>query len=204
MSLSSPAIQTPHTRPSPAQLLETFQRSWGGLSDLWVFGYASLIWRPEFEAAEHRGALVHGWHRALRMRSTVNRGTPTRPGLVFALLRGGACQGAVYRIPRDRVPHELQRLWLREMPNGVYDPRFVRARTSQGDVQALAFTLSGHSPACLPPLSDAAMVDILRHAQGRFGTTLEYLLETHQALRERGICDREIARLVALARRHGL
>ena len=201
---SSVTVATRSQRPSSAELLAEFERSWGGRSDLWVFGYASLIWRPEFDAAEHRSALVYGWHRSLRMRSTVNRGTPERPGLVFALLRGGACQGAVYRIPRARVRQELQRLWLREMPNGVYDPRWMQARTPRGLVPALAFTLSSRSPACLPPLSDAAMLDILTHARGRFGTTLDYLLETHQALRQRGIRDREIARWVLLAQRHGL
>ena len=48
------------------------------------------------------------------------------------------------------------------------------------------------------------LLEILRHARGRFGTTLEYLLETARALRERGVRDREIERLVALARRHRL
>ena len=55
-----------------------------------MFGYASLIWRPEFEAAEHRAAKVHGWHRSFRMRSRVNRGSLEQPGLVFALLPGGS------------------------------------------------------------------------------------------------------------------
>jgi cation transport protein ChaC len=188
----------------PAPLLEQVLAQWGGRRDLWVFAYASLIWRPEFEAAEERDALVHGWHRALRMRSRVNRGTPERPGLVFALLAGGACRGLVYRVPRGRVREELPRLWQREMPNGVYDPRFVPARTSQGPVSALAFTLSRRSDACLPRMDDATVLDILRHSRGRYGTTLEYLLETAQALADRGIHDGEIDRLARLARAHGL
>lgn len=188
----------------PAPLLQQVLEQWGGRRDLWVFAYASLIWRPEFEAAEERDALVHGWHRALRMRSRVNRGTPERPGLVFALLAGGACRGVVYRLPRHRVRDELQRLWGREMPNGVYDPRFVPARTAQGPVAALAFTLSRRSDACLPRLDDATVVDILRHSRGRYGTTLDYLLETAQALADRGIHDGEIDRLARLARTHGL
>jgi len=188
----------------PAPLLEQVLAQWGGRRDLWVFAYASLIWRPEFEAVEERDALVHGWHRALRMRSRVNRGTPQRPGLVFALLAGGACRGLVYRVPRGRVREELPRLWQREMPNGVYDPRFVPARTSQGPVSALAFTLSRRSDACLPRMDDATVLDILRHSRGRYGTTLEYLLETAQALADRGIHDGEIDRLARLARAHGL
>jgi cation transport protein ChaC len=48
------------------------------------------------------------------------------------------------------------------------------------------------------------MLQILRTAQGRYGTTLEYLVETAASLRRSGIRDRDIERLVALARRHGL
>ncbi len=185
-------------------LLRRTRTQWGGGGDLWVFGYASLIWRPEFHAVEQRPALVHGWHRALRMRSRVNRGTPERPGLVFALLSGGACRGVVYRIAQADTEAELDRLWRREMPNPVYDPRWLPCRTPQGVVPALAFTLPRRSDAHLGRLPDAQMIDILRHARGRYGTTLHYLAETAQALRERGIRDREIERLMALAAREGL
>lgn len=188
----------------PAALLLRAMAEWGHQDDLWVFGYASLIWRPEFEAVEHQPATVHGWHRALRMRSRVNRGTPERPGLVFALVPGGSCRGVVYRIARDRAESELQRLWAREMPTGVYDPRWLPCRTPRGTVQALAFTLSRRSPSYVPALSDDEMLQILRLARGRYGTTLQYLLETAHCLRERGVRDREIERLVQLARRHQL
>jgi glutathione-specific gamma-glutamylcyclotransferase len=196
-------IRVPPRR-DPQLLLARARHEWGGRSDLWIYGYASLLWRPEFEFSEHRPAQVHGWHRALRMASRINRGTPERPGLVFALLPGGSCHGAVYRIARARVPDELERLWRREMPNGVYDPRWLACRTAAGEVQALAFTLSRRSPQHTGRLPDAALLDILRHARGRYGSTLEYLLETARALRERGVHDREIERLVALARRHRL
>lgn len=185
-------------------LLEQLHRLAGPRPDLWVFGYASLIWRPEFHASEQRNALVHGWHRALRMRSRINRGTPERPGLVFALLPGGACRGEVYKLPAARAEAELERLWQREMPTGVYTPRWLPCQTPQGTVPALAFTLSRRHEACLARLPDAQMLDILRHARGRFGTTLEYLVRTAVALRERGIVDREIERLMALAARAGL
>ena len=188
----------------PAPLLERVRREWGGQHALWVFGYASLIWRPEFEAQERRDAVVHGWHRALRMRSRVNRGTPEQPGLVFALLPGGSCRGVVYRLSPDRAHDELDRLWAREMPTGVYDPRWLPCRTHQGPVRALAFTLSPRSEACLPALPDAQMLHLLRHARGRYGTTLDFLSETAEALAAQGVRDREIERLMRLVRRHGL
>ncbi len=188
----------------PALALAALRRQWRGHAPWWIFGYASLIWRPEFDAAEHRPALVHGWHRALRMRSRVNRGTPQQPGLVFALLPGGACRGVVYRLRPEQAEAELERLWDREMPTGVYDPRLLACRTPHGEVTALAFTLSRRSEACLPRLGDDAMCHILRHARGRYGTTLDYLAETALALRAQGVRDREIERLMALARREGL
>ena len=194
----------------PAAALRRLRQQWQAElrrtrgTERWIFGYASLIWRPEFDAAEHRSALLHGWHRALRMRSRVNRGTPQQPGLVFALLPGGACRGVVYRLRPEQAEAELDRLWAREMPTGVYDPRLLPCRTPQGPVMALAFTLSRRSEACLPRLPDDEVTHILRHACGRYGTTLEYLAETATALRARGVHDREIERLMALAQRRGL
>lgn len=192
------------SRPDPAPLLERTRAQWGGQGELWVFAYGSLIWRPEFEAVERRDALVHGWHRALRLRSRINRGTPERPGLVFALLSGGSCRGVVYRMDADRAHEELDRLWAREMPMAVYDPRWLPCRTPQGVVRALGFTLSRRSEACTPRLADEELLQILRCANGRYGSTLDYLVETAIALRAHGMQDREIERLMRLVEREGL
>ncbi|MBT9501297.1 MAG: gamma-glutamylcyclotransferase [Burkholderiaceae bacterium] len=188
----------------PQPLLERTLAQWGGREDLWLFAYGSLIWRPDFHAQEQRSALLHGFHRALRMRSRVNRGSPQEPGLVFALLSGGSCRGLVYRIGQAEAEATLTRLWAREMPTGVYDPQWVGCRTAEGEVKALAFTLSRRSPGWTGPLDDARLLHIFRHAQGRYGSTLDYLLQTAASLSEHGIHDREVQRQVALARRHGL
>ena len=205
--LSNPVTwSTGSTPPQPDvdALLRERQRRFGRVKALWLFGYASLIWRPECPTADPRPARVHGWHRALRMRSLINRGTPERPGLVFALLSGGSCRGEVHRLPDHSEEAELQRLWAREMPTGVYTPRWLPCHTAQGTVPALAFTLSRRHAACLAPMDDATVLDILRHARGRYGTTLDYLALTARALQERGIRDREIERLMHLAHVHGL
>jgi cation transport protein ChaC len=188
----------------PARLLDHALRAWGGHGDVWVFGYASLIWRPEFEAAEERAATVHGWHRALAMRSRINRGTPECPGLVFALVPGGSCRGRAYRIEQARVETELARLWARVMPSGVYDPKWLACRTPGGVVRGLAFTLSRRSPSHTGRLPENELLEIFRTANGRYGSTLAYLVETAHSLRSCGIRDRDVERLVALARRHAL
>ena len=177
-------------------MLETTLAQWGGASDLWIFGYASLIWRPEFESAEERFGLLHGYHRALKMWSRVNRGTPALPGLVFGLLPGGSCRGVAYRLPKGKAPSALRALWEREMPGGVYDPKWLRCRTAQGDIKALAFTLSRRSPSHAGVLSEAHYRQIFSSACGRYGTTRDYARLTYDKLRMLGIDDQALGKLL--------
>jgi cation transport protein ChaC len=174
-------------------------QEWGGHDDLWIFGYGSLIWKPDFEFAERRPARVHGWHRALKMWSRVNRGTVENPGLVFGLLSGGSCRGMVFRVPAADGLETLGRLWLREMPTGVYDPRWLDCTTPHGSVRALAFTLSRRSPNFTGTLDDERYRHIFANAAGRYGSSLDYAQQTLLELRRHSIHDAALARLVRLA-----
>lgn len=183
----------------PAPMLDRVIDEWGGHEDLWLFGYGSLIWRPEFGFSERRPARVHGWHRALKMWSRVNRGTVENPGLVFGLLSGGSCRGMVYRVPAADGLETLGRLWLREMPTGVYDPRWLECRTPHSTVRALAFTLSRQSPNFTGVLSDERYRQIFDSASGRYGSSLEYAEQTLLELKRHSIHDAALARLLRLA-----
>ena len=181
----------------PLPMLDRALAEWGGTTDLWVFGYASLIWRPDFEVVEQRMARVHGWHRALKMWSRVNRGTVACPGLVFALLSGGSCHGAVLRVERRYGELVLRRLWDREMVTGVYDPKWLRCETLQGPTTALAFTLSRSSPNFTGELSPDRYREIFSMASGRYGSTLDYANLTHHCLQQHGINDLALKKLLA-------
>lgn len=190
--------------PNPAISLETIKHQWGGKTDLWIFGYASLIWRPEFTFVEKRFAVARGYHRALKMWSTYNRGTPEQPGLVFGLLPGGSCKGMVFRIPRAKVAAALVPLWEREMPNAVYDPRWLRCETKHSDIHdgektpvtALAFTLARNSPDHTGELAHATYRKIFAEATGRYGSTRDYAQQTYDGLRNVGIHDRALGELL--------
>lgn len=188
-----------HSMRDADQMLERALAQWGGDEDLWIFGYGSLIWRPEFDFSERRSAHVHGWHRALKMWSTINRGTPQVPGLVFGMLSGGSCQGMAFRIPRNQGDTVMRKLWLREMPNAVYDPRWLPCRTPHGTVKALAFTLSRQSPHHTGELAPDEYRRIFSEAQGIYGTTLDYAQATFDELQRLGIDDKALKRLLAYA-----
>jgi glutathione-specific gamma-glutamylcyclotransferase len=191
----------PAQRDGAAMLARTVAewRAQGPRADLWVFGYASLIWRPEFKAAEQRLARVHGHHRSLQMWSRVNRGTPDCPGLVFAMVSGGSCTGLALRVPHAEVEALMPTLWAREMPNPVYDPRWLTCHTAQGPVTALAFTLSRRSPNYTGVLTPERYRDIFSRSCGRYGTTLDYARQTFEGLLQHGIHDRRLAQLLKLA-----
>lgn len=165
--------------------------------DIWVFGYGSLIWRPEFNFAERRHALLYGYHRSLCLWSRVNRGTPERPGLVFALDSGGSCRGVVFRLPAEETPDIMEALWRREMPSGAYIPRWLNCRTQEGDITALAFTMDRSTSAYVRGLPHDQLVHIVSTAHGTYGPCIDYVLETADALKQHGIVDKQ---LFALAR----
>ena len=52
---------------------------------MWVFGYGSLLWNPEFPIAQSEVATLHGFARSFCMRSIHHRGSEEIPGLVLAL-----------------------------------------------------------------------------------------------------------------------
>jgi len=162
---------------------------WQGDQDIWVYGYGSLIWNPEFEYAEKRIGTLRGHHRALCLWSRVNRGTPQEPGLVFGLDRGGSCRGMAFRIQARDVLDMLPNLWRREMSTGAYLPRWLRCDTEHGHVKALAFVIDRTSPGYVkePPCDHA--IEIIHRASGSYGPCVDYVLQTHQALSAAGIHD---------------
>jgi len=180
--------------------LEASLADWKPHEDIWVYGYGSLIWRPEFDFAEKRIALLHGYHRALCLWSRVNRGTPDQPGLVFGLDVGGSCRGMAFRIPAARVPQDMEALWRREMPSGAYLPKWLTCRTSAGSIKALAFTMNRNTDAYVRGLSTERLIHIVRNAHGSYGPCVEYVLETAQALKHSNIHDKRLQALVSQLR----
>jgi len=168
-------------------------------ADLWVFAYASLMWRPDFAHTEVRDALLRGYSRRLCIYSHQYRGTPERPGLVFGLDLGGSCRGRGLRVASRDVDDVVAYLHKREMINQVYHPRMVATEIGNERVHSLAFVADkGHRQYAGKLKSDEA-VKLIRQGHGHGGTCMEYLLSTAEYLRELGIHDRHLEHLLALA-----
>ena len=177
--------------------LEASLAHWNRRSPLWVFGYGSLIWKPEFEFEAREPAHIHGYHRRLCLRSVSYRGTHDCPGIVAGLDRGGSCLGMAFRIGAADVPRVFRELWEREMFLGSYRPTWLRAHLLRGvRVEALAFVVRRDAFNYGGRLADDELVEILRCACGSKGTSLEYLQRTVAALHEAGLRDAHLERLM--------
>jgi cation transport protein ChaC len=178
---------------SLARVLE----GWDTRSPLWVFAYGSLIWNPDFAFDRRMPARLHGYHRRLCLWSRINRGTPDCPGLVAGLDRGGSCAGVVYRLPARVARSEFERLWEREMLMASYAPRWLSCRLVDGTHErALAFIVRRDAPNYAGKLAEDDILAVVRAGGcGRFGTSLDYLINTVRSLHEHGLRDPHLERL---------
>jgi cation transport protein ChaC len=159
-----------------------------GKGPLFVFAYGSLMWSPGFAHRDWTAARIFGYARRLCVYSTVYRGNPASPGLVFGLAAGGSCRGVVYTVAAADKDAALRYLFRREMFAGVYRPRFVIARREKKPpVRALAFVARDDHPNYAGDVPAAAARRIILSAKGKNGTCLEYVRESVRHLREMGI-----------------
>lgn len=167
--------------------------------DLWVFAYGSLMWRPGFRFVEALPARLSGYHRAFCLRSTLYRGTPTRPGLVLGLAPGGSCAGRAFRVAAGRRAKTMAYLARREIPEDVYRPTWVGVRLADGKrVRALTYVANRAHVDFEGDLSPARTAARIAHSAGRTGTNRDYLRNTVRHLDAMGIADGPLHRLLVL------
>lgn len=190
----------PATDEDFAEIVENMQRT-RPEGAFWVFGYGSLIWRPETAFEEKRVATARGWHRRFCLGWDYRyRGSPETPGLMMALDRGGQCKGVIYRLPEASLEEELHKLIRREMSMvpSAFPWRWIDVATAEGPKKALTFAMDRNSKRYIAGLSDDELADILATACGFRGSMAEYLFSTVSILESMGIRDRNLWKLQEL------
>jgi len=166
------------------------------MTELWVFGYGSLIWRPGFPYLERRLARLPGVHRSLCVYSWVHRGTPERPGLVLGLDRGGACRGIAFRIAPEDWDGVRAYLREREQVTAVYLERMREMRFADGSIaRGLTYLVDRRHGQYAGKLDEDTQLRIVAEAHGRSGANSDYVINTAAHLAELGMPDPLLARL---------
>ncbi|MFT7583556.1 MAG: cation transport protein ChaC [Myxococcota bacterium] len=170
----------------------------------WVFGYGSLIWRPDFEFTDRRICEVRGWTRRFWQGSPDHRGTAAQPGRVVTLIEApsAVCVGAAYRVPDAALNQVLDYLGVREAAG--YERLDVDIFGQGDDGQSfgagITYVAGPGNPSFLGPAPLAAMVRHIQQCHGPSGANAEYVLELAAALSGLGVDEPHIAELAARLR----
>jgi cation transport protein ChaC len=164
-------------------------------TDLWVFGYGSLIWHPGFPVAQRKVARLSGWHRSFCMWSIHHRGTTDNPGLVLALDRadGAHCDGVAFLVEAGAEAETLAALRERELVSSAYLETTLPVQLSEGgQVQALAYVIDPHHTQYCGGLDLEDQARIIMAASGGRGPNRDYLWATVEHLNALGIADPDL------------
>lgn len=145
---------------------------------LWVFGYASLIWRPGFPCTDRLPAFVRDYRRDMCFLSVHYRGTPECPGLVCGLMEqvGAVCYGIAYRVAGADAAETIAYLDGRELISSIYLPKTVSVELSGGRVvQARTYVADTSHAQFVGHWDDLRKARTILQAVGSEGPAYDYL-----------------------------
>jgi cation transport regulator ChaC len=160
-----------------------------GHHSVWLFGYGSLIFKPDFPYIERRAASIRNWSRRFWQGSHDHRGTEIAPGRVVTLVPdpGAVCHGMAYLV----TPEEFAHLDHREK-NGYLRLATDITFDDGAAVEGLVYIATEENAAFLGPASEYDIARQIAAARGPSGPNSEYLLELAKALRELGKDDAHV------------
>ena len=171
--------------------------------NLWLFGYGSLIWRPDIDYIERRPARIHGWTRRFWQGSHDHRGLPDRPGRVVTLVADATehCHGMAYLVDQEVAEQTFSQLDYREK-NG-YERHPVALHFKKPDEESatgVVYIASEHNHAFLGPAPLTEMAQQIRECEGPSGRNIDYLLQLAESLRQLDAEDAHVFELEAAVR----
>lgn len=175
-------------------------------SPLWVFGYGSLIWNPEFPVAEQAVAKLDGYHRSFCMHSIHHRGTEEDPGLVLALdaVDGGVCTGVAFRVETGQETPTIDALRERELVSSAYLEAMCPVELADGRlVEAVTYIVDPNHVQYCGSMALETQAQIISQAVGGRGPNDEYLFNTVEHLSQIGINDADLSWLAQRVREIG-
>jgi cation transport regulator ChaC len=149
---------------------------------VWLFGYGSLIWRPEVAYSARTPAILRGYQRRFWQRSTDHRGTAERPGRVVTLVpsAGSRVLGMAYRLVDPEAT--LARVDVREQQG--YTRLRLPIELTGGHVAAVVYVADPTNPYFAGDEAIDHTAAVIATAHGPSGANLEYARALVAALAE--------------------
>ena len=169
-----------------------------GDSELWVFGYGSLIWNPALNYEEQRRCSIKGFEKKFCFWTTLSRGTVECPGLMMGLIEGGSCNGVAFRIDAKNAATELDILFRREMSHYIYKQTWIDAQCVETNktFKILTFVVDKENHRFVDNLTLEDTVRTIAIAKGPLGRNCDYLFQLSEKMHELGFEESELEYLV--------
>ncbi|XP_006868567.1 PREDICTED: cation transport regulator-like protein 1-like isoform X2 [Chrysochloris asiatica] len=179
MKQESASQSTPPASPPPSQTLELAAqppRDDGDPLALWIFGYGSLVWRPDFAYSDSRVGFLHGYSRRFWQGDTFHRGSDKMPGRVVTLLED--CEGCTWSVAYQ-VQGEQNPGYLGPEPEETIATQILACCGSSDHNLEYLLRLADFMQLCGPQAQDEHLAAIVDAA---VGTLLPCFCPTEQAL----------------------
>lgn len=154
--------------------------------DIWIFGYGSLMWRPDFPYHQKELAHLTGYHRRFCVYSMDHRGTAEEPGIVLGLDHGGSCHGVAFKIKGKDIESTFSYLWKRE---SEHTAKYEFVWINDKKEKALFFIMDREHPQFCDNTNIQDLIEIIIKSQGMSGSNIEYVENTIKHLIELNIQD---------------
>jgi len=147
-------------------------------TNLWVFGYGSLVWKPGFQHGKILVGKVQGFARRFWQGNETHRGVPGKPGRVATLIeeQGVETYGVAMELTGDEA---LDYLNNREMTLGGYIQKitlFHTADNKHAPFPVLVFVATPKSSYWLGPAESHVIAEQVICSSGPSGHNVEYVL----------------------------
>jgi len=161
--------------------------------DFWVFGYGSLMWRPDFPYVRNEPACLYHYHRSFCIYSHYYRGTPQSPGLVLGLdpIQDAHCQGVAFLVAPDKKDSVIAYLTERELCGYAYEAKSLplTLANSGEEVTGYCFVADPTHALYAGELGIERAADIIMNAAGQTGLNRDYLINSVRELETHGYHD---------------
>uniref|UniRef100_A0A8C6V2G4 Gamma-glutamylcyclotransferase n=1 Tax=Neogobius melanostomus TaxID=47308 RepID=A0A8C6V2G4_9GOBI len=161
-----------------------------GKSSLWIFGYGSLVWKPDFKYKRSKVGYIGGYKRRFWHGDNFHRGNDERPGRVVTLIEDddASTWGVAFEVSGAQAEESLKYLNVRETMCGGYLTKmvdFFPEGEEGAPVQALVYIATKDNPLFLGYATPEVIGFQIAMSQGKSGHNLEYLRRLAEFMRQR-------------------
>ena len=161
-------------------------------NEIFIFGYGSLVWKPDFESDRKFIACLPGYERRFWQSSVYHRGSKEKPGRCLTLVpsEGSKCWGVVYQVKgNENVKKVYDYLFMREQSIGCYDLKMLPVvpkdkRINNGKpLMAMVYYATPKNPFYIEE-SEEKTAKCMSTSHGIAGHSIEYLFRVTDFMKE--------------------